>query len=630
MAVTPKKHVPELITDFASLRKKVAAMNTYIGGAMEWVTKNRRLKGEPFSFIGREYLQDVYGAVEKGIQRKLNGGPPARILIKKCVQSEFTETMVNILIWFLLKYPHTVAIYTAPRQDQVNRVSKDRIRAAINESPEIAKRVNPNEQDVTRIKFDNGSVLYMYSSWSGADALRNIPADIVVGDEIQDMDEVTFGVLESRLDHSRYGVYILLGSPKIPGTEFERLWKQSNQQEWVVKCPTCGYEQVLDRESIIDVDGQFRGEFRCKRHEWRETGEVDEKGKPIMRKVYTCNAPMIRGKAQQGNATVLLKAEGRWVPTKPENTYWVGFHVSQYMVPWKTADELWGRWTYYRLQQYVNEIEGEFYSGSQKPITPTLIFANIQEHNGHEYRMPDTCDRVTVMGIDWMNYPVLTIIERVPSRGDPKGLRRIIFTKSWEGVTEDDTRYLPEIAELVKRYNVGRIVADMGYGITQNKWLRRKFHNKVYGVWYKQPGNSVIKETIDEETGLQILSADRTYFSEEVIDNFEKHRYIIPYADPAAIEWAFEQWCAIERENVKTQGKEYARYTHNDNNADHAFHTLVYCEIALSNLIRPMDLRGARADNLFWGGGNPILDGGYGVGAFWSGGNVERLTGRPR
>ncbi len=574
-----------LLTDWAEWKKTVRTNSSHIPEPIKWVTEKRILRGEKFSLNQRPYLQHIYSAIDKAA----TGKGSKRILLKKCVQSEFSETAINILIWFCLKYPNVTALYVAPRFDQTRRFSKDRMKKAIEESPEIMKRIK-DFGDVTRIVWDNGSILYMYSAWGDADGVRNIPADIVVADEMQDLSEASIGVLNSRMDHSKFQIFILIGSPKLPGTEFERLWKSSNQQEWIVKCPVCGHPQILDFDNVRKREDNPRDisdvYYACSKSNTKELSP-DSEGNIIKEKIFTCNC-------------LVDREQGQWIPAKPDNFLWVGFHISQYMVPWKTAFELWEKKEYYRSAQFVNEVEGEFYAGNQKPITLGLIMRNIERHETEKVQMVQQSYAPTVMGIDWQNYPVIGVVRYIPREDDPMGWRQILLIKRWE--TEDDKVYLPEIFSLVRRMNVTRIVADMGYGILQNKAIHRQFRNKIFGCWYKGPGNDRITQTMDEETGLQIVNAERSYYIENVIDNFQKLRYMVPYGDPEKIEWAFDHWTAVYGlPHISNTGKSFMKYDHDPNDPDDALHSLVYCEIALSKLIKPLVMDDEKRD-AFWTG----------------------------
>jgi len=92
---------------------------------VEWTEANRLLKGQPFSFVDRDYLPPIYRDNH------------SNILVVKARQMEMTEFLVNWLIYNLTTHPNTVGIYCAPRADQVSRFSRDRLRRAIKDSPQL-------------------------------------------------------------------------------------------------------------------------------------------------------------------------------------------------------------------------------------------------------------------------------------------------------------------------------------------------------------------------------------------------------------------------------------------------------------------------------------------------------------
>ncbi|MCW4032067.1 MAG: phage terminase large subunit family protein [Candidatus Bathyarchaeota archaeon] len=195
---------------------------------VEWTKEYRILKGKPFSFQDRDYLFPIYRDTSH------------RIVIVKSRQMEMTEWIVNWLLIKLTNNPFTTGIYTAPRMDQVSRFSQDRFRAAILDSEKLREYLlgrkrrdeKLGEPAITRIPFSNGSVCYLVSAWGDFGAIRNIPADFIAVDEMQDVQGEAVPVIEECMSHSSYGFMIAVGTASDEGDQFSKLWEESDKKEW--------------------------------------------------------------------------------------------------------------------------------------------------------------------------------------------------------------------------------------------------------------------------------------------------------------------------------------------------------------------------------------------------------------
>jgi len=193
---------------------------------VQWTGEIRILKGAPFSFESRDYLLPIYRDTAP------------RLIVVKSRQMEMTEWAVNWLLHNLLTHPFTTAIYTAPRMDQVSRFSQDRFRKAILDAPKLrdilaqAREQKLGETAITRIPFSNSSICYLVSAWGDFSAIRNIPADFAVIDEGQDVQAEAIPVIEETMSHSKHARLLLIGTASDEGSEFCKIWQESDMKEW--------------------------------------------------------------------------------------------------------------------------------------------------------------------------------------------------------------------------------------------------------------------------------------------------------------------------------------------------------------------------------------------------------------
>ena len=481
---------------------------------VQWTEKCRILKGQPFSFQDRDYLLPIYRDTHPNL------------VVVKARQMEMTEMLVNWLLFNLTAHRHTTALYTAPRADQVSRFSRDRIRKAIKDSPQLrhnleVAREEEGKEAITRIPFANDSLLYLISAWGDFSAIRNIPADFAAVDEMQDVQSEALPVIMEAMAHSKHRRLALVGTASEVGSEFFRLWESSDMKEW-------------NREA---------------------------------------------------------KA---WVPTKPENKLYSGYHISQEMAPWiitlppdhPNSIEA-KRPPAYSERRFLNEVLGLFYAGMAKP----LLTEDLLRCRAFQLKMMSGLGPPfrSYMGVDWGGGAGRTVVWIQAM--DQWDRWRLLFVHRF---TEKDLmRQAEVVSNLIPLFNVKQCVADLGYGAVQVAELQKKHASTVLGCSYVQRPDKPLERRDQQEFGERIAQlhvlADRSFYIEKAIELIKRidakgnhfPMLQLPWTEPARIEWIIDQFTCLERETVEMQsGRRYPRYLHPEGTEDHAFHAFVYALIA--------------------------------------------------
>lgn len=187
-----------------------------------------------------------------------------RITIMASVQSSKTESAYNMLGYAICQDP-APALMVMPTLTTLRRINK-RIETMIKESPEMAKHLTGDPDDITRqeIRLDNMSI-YFATAGSSTD-LRNVEARYLFLDE---MDDYQAGAGDQgspiEMAEARTTTY---WNRKIAGSctptfedgyvnvEYER----SDQSEYWVPCPFCRGYQVL-RFRQIKHKGEMLGQW---------------------------------------------------------------------------------------------------------------------------------------------------------------------------------------------------------------------------------------------------------------------------------------------------------------------------------------------------------------------------------
>lgn len=241
--------------------------------------------------------------------------------------------------------PNFKTLYVTPLFEQARRLSTDRVRKFIDQSP--VKHVfhsSRTENSVLRKTFTNGSVMHFSFALLDADRTRGISADKLAFDEIQDMDRAHLPVIAECMSHSKWKLTQYAGTPKTPENTIHGLWLQSSQAEWMIPCVACGQENFCCSSLHLDkIIGPV----------W-DPGE----GRPFLGTI--CANPACR--------RLIDPADGVWVHRYPERRWdFAGYHIPQPIMHIHYADpEAWSAlhakregFDNYTPAKYHNEVLGE-------------------------------------------------------------------------------------------------------------------------------------------------------------------------------------------------------------------------------------------------------------------------------
>jgi len=382
-------------------------------------------------------------------------------------------------------------------------------------------RGRSGESAISRVSLANGSVCYLISAWGDFGAIRNIPADFVAVDEIQDVQSEAIPVIEESMSHSKHHKMIMVGTASYDGSEFNRLWNQSDMKEW------------------------------------NESGKV-------------------------------------WIPSKPGNRFYSGYHLDQRMASWirqlppEDPNSVEGKRQRYSEMRFLNEVLGTFYRGLAKP----LLIDDLLACRDFNYSLMDHLDppSESYAGIDWGGGKFAFTVIWIMIKDDQERWRLVYVEKFSE---KDPMKQIEKIGNLIDGFNVVKAVADIGYGAVQVSELQKKFGDRVMGCQYvNRPEIPLERKSKGDSTkrwAQMLVKADRSFWIESAIEHI-KHkdalgrpnpRLIIPWSTPHRVEWLIDHFTCIEMEEQETvSGKKYRRYTHRALEPDDALHAFCYALIA--------------------------------------------------
>jgi hypothetical protein len=254
----------------------------------------------------------------------------------------------------------------------------------------------------------------------------------------------------------------------------------------------------------------------------------------------------------------------------------IGYHISQKMHPDIYPEEIEYKRDTYTPRRFANEVLGEFFAGSTKPLTFDVVLQAARpklEKNLKGLTPPEE----SVMGVDWGNETTVVIMKKDGT---------ILNCLKLDSKADNEYDEVAVIKDLMLRYNCTQVVADIGYGARQVKELQAEFGERVRSCYYSsRPMTPFEYKRRDNNRNLiYMLVVDRTTYVEETIEAIKNNEVHLPYAD-TSFEWVLHEWCSLnssaekdEKDTRPVRGQKLTKYGRDGD--DHAFHALLYARLA--------------------------------------------------
>jgi hypothetical protein len=168
-------------------------------------------------------------------------------------------TEVNVLksMYGLIfsRYPQGV-LYLFPTALDVSDFSKGRFQTLIRDNPKEVG-VFVQDTDAVSIKRVQKAMLYLRGARStsriegikkSSSQLKGVPVDRIIYDESDEMEPAMIDIARERLSHSEIKEEAYLSTPSIPDYGIDKLYQNSDQRIWLIRCEHCGTETCLELE----------------------------------------------------------------------------------------------------------------------------------------------------------------------------------------------------------------------------------------------------------------------------------------------------------------------------------------------------------------------------------------------
>lgn len=315
-------------------------------------------------------------------------------------------------------------LYIFPKTKHMYDFSDARVKPVIERSDYLQTRVPPGYTQNKGLKQIGLGFMYLRGSES-EDDLLSVDADHVLIDEYDSVKPGSITEIEKRMGASTHGLIRRVGVPSYPDYGIAKVYKDSDQRVWLVKCWRCGHWQVIKFWPNDDL-----------------VGHVDQR-----KGIRVC------GKCVKSLEPVLLGDEGaqEWVATFPERSV-RGYHISRLMLA--SADlekivKLSKKRKPLDVQSFYNHELGEEYAAEEGRLSDAALAAAQSRGGGYTTEPGYVGDDLVTMGVDVASVRELHV--RV-SRHEGEADKKALFLGTVESFND--------LPPLMRRYGVHMCAID--------------------------------------------------------------------------------------------------------------------------------------------------------------------------
>lgn len=484
------------------------------GRILDWSEGFRKEAGHDLDFDTFPFQRELYEAFGDKTLDSVD--------VMKSAQCGISAAAVSLSLFAADVWKANV-LYVLPTGDDAFSFSDTRVKPAIDNDPYLRMRVaSTDNKGLKRIGEAN---IYFRGSMSERKAL-SIPADILVLDEYDRLDQKNIPAFRRRLNAPKsLRLERRFSNPSFPEAGIHRLYLDSDQREWLVKC-SCRHEAPIFYDQ----------------HE--DSHHVDEGAG-----VLVC-----------GRCSKELRASriagGRWVARYTGRAA-RGYHVSRLIIPYedipaivaehqKRAEE--------EVQAHYNFDLGLPYSPKGGSLSREQVLSNRRDYShGDGY----SGGNWVTAGID-----VGAVLHVRISEWRPGWARAVSLY-----IGELDT--FEDLYQVMRRYSVNFAVIDERPEERKAREFQHEFYGRVLLCrWSGDDQRDPV--VIDKEQGLVI--ARRTGACDRLVAAFDQQHRLLPRDLPRGY---LEQVTAPHRVIEQTnRGQKVARYI--SERADHFFFAECY------------------------------------------------------
>lgn len=491
-----------------------------------WILDNhfKTETGQPVEFVNHRFMIDY---LSDNHRHKVS-----------CKSTQIGETVMELFDDFhLVGKQHLNVIHSMHNSDFLKKFVHPKVNPLIQNNPAIRAMITTDSEGLKGFgtRGDDERFLYIIGANAESQAL-SYSADVLKVDEKDRSDLSVVEILPQRMDFSPIAWIREFSNPSAEGIGVDASWQRSNQFEWFVTCHRCNHASWLEFNEMSEL-------YPAPHY----INQID--------KFFAC-----------GNCHLELstadRIRGEWVARWLERDEIHGYHFSQMMAPWFTAERIIEKFdgpNSLSVQHFYNYVLGKAYTEANLKFSRETIL--------RACRPAQPFRQGVVMGSDigkphwyWL--------------GNSAGVFEIGKADSWD-----------DLDRIFEQNKCDAWVSDAAPEFTEVQAHIRKYPGKFFGCRYVKDakGIGIVRWQTGKEQGF--VYADRTKIIDRLVGEVaaQEIRFMNQPSDlETLIVHASNMYRVVEQDdhghlNVewKTVGAETSK------KPDHLVHAGVYWRIAL-------------------------------------------------
>jgi len=544
------------------------------------------LDGAPMRITnnGWKFIADIYRHIVTVAMS--NSGKPIVIVKGRQVGATTMASAVELYLvssgmFGVNNIPPVRVLHAFPQLEIMHSFSKDKLEKMINNSVatpdfdfkrqpgklrpfvEAQKAGTKDSTDTLLYKqFKHANTLWCDSIGNEGTRVLGRTLDVIFFDEVQDMTEVAIGKTIKCLTRAQFGpqpggVQVFFGTPRQKGTFFWRMWENSDQRRYYLKCGNC------NAYFLLYTPGSDKWETEI----WLYENMV---------KCPSCGEEQSKIDAVE---------RGKWIATPGrENADVIGFHFNQLFIPEFTKEVIVKEKPENNPINseiaWNNEVLGEFHSGEGMPITFEEIYTMCRDPDRHMAKSIPHGDKHVYLGFDWGGKPDIDGVKRGHS-----------FSCGLVLSVDHDERFVIEYAAKLKQsnfeskkefvdnmfrlYGARSAMGDIGFAEDLSGELKVTYGEKYKTVRSSSMVAGGVKYNKDE---MEVV-VDKDKIIEEIFALLRKGRFRFPWASYERIAWLVKHCTSMESKWVTRRGEPHKTYVKGKSQND-GLMALIYAYLA--------------------------------------------------
>lgn len=476
-----------------------------------------KVDGNDFSFQDHNYLVELYQDEHP------------YIVIEKSAQMG-ASVYAMLKSFFVCDKLGKTTIYFFPTDTDVKDFSKTRVTPILEDSVYLRSITTDDTLGLRRV----GRGWLYFRGMISQIAMKSIPADFLVFDELDEVTEAAEDLADQRLNHSKLKWRLKLSTPTFEGFGIDREFKRTDQRFWNLVCRACQTFNVLEDEfpNCIRRIDDLKCVLVCKKC----GGQLDPQ-------------------------------YGVWVPKAPNINRFRGYHLCGLYSAFIDLSELMydyeeGR---KRAELYRSKL-GIPYTDDEQRVTLKQVYACVDSYEMH-------VDTHCYMGVDQKG-DGLHITIRKPNK----------ITRKSEIIEIAQVKTFDLLDTYMRRYDVDNCVIDGTPNQHSARDFAARFPGRVYLCYYSenQRGDYLWHEPgPDGDRDDWSVVVDRTEALDAMYEQIQRREVSLPIQTQIVTQFA-NQLTALARVNEINEDGSIKRAMWKRLGEDHYAHSASYSLIAQS------------------------------------------------